>query len=61
MNVLCLGAHVIGLELATELTTAFLNTHFSGEERHHRRVERVLAIEQQALQGQRERSQESPK
>ena len=49
MNVLCLGARVIGLELATELATAFLQARFSGEERHRRRLEKVLAIEQQAL------------
>ncbi len=61
MNVLCLGARVIGLELAVELATAFLNARFSGEERYHRRVEKVLTIEQQALQGHRERSHKSPK
>ena len=49
MNILCLGARVIGLELAMELATAFLNARFSGEERHRRRLEKVLAIEQQAL------------
>ena len=51
MNVLCLGARVIGPELAMELVTAFLNTRFSGEERHRRRLDKVLAIEQQALLG----------
>lgn len=53
MNVLCLGARVIGLELATELATAFLNANFSGETRHRRRLKKVLAIEQQALQADR--------
>ena len=61
MNVLCLGARVIGVELAVELATAFLNARFSGEERHHHRVEKVLAIEQQALQGHREHRQQSVK
>jgi len=51
LNVLCLGARVIGLELATELVKAFLNANFSSETRHRRRLEKVLAIEQQALQG----------
>ena len=57
MNVLCLGARVIGLELAMELATAFLKARFSGEERHRRRLEKVLAIEQQALHSDREHSQ----
>lgn len=47
MNVLCLGARVIGLELAYELATAFLNAKFSGEDRHLRRLNKVLAIEHQ--------------
>ncbi len=61
MNILCLGARVIGLELATELVTAFLKARFSGEERHHRRLKKVLAIEQQALQGNKEHSNEGTK
>ncbi len=51
MNVLCLGARVVGVELAIELVAAFLNARFAGEERHRRRLEKVLAIERQALQG----------
>ena len=51
MNVLCLGARVVGLDLARELVSAFLNASFSGEERHQRRLNKVLAIEQQSLQG----------
>ena len=54
MNILCLGARVIGVELAMELVTAFLNARFTGEERHRRRLAKVLTIEQQALQGDRE-------
>jgi ribose 5-phosphate isomerase B len=50
MNVLCLGARVIGIELATELATAFLNARFSKEARHRRRLKKVLAIEKRALQ-----------
>ena len=46
MNVLCLGARVIGLELATELATTFLKARFSGEPRHRRRLKKLLAIEQ---------------
>ena len=50
MNILCLGARVIGLELAKELVMAFLSACFSEEERHRRRLEKVLAIEQQVMQ-----------
>ncbi|MDP2931588.1 MAG: RpiB/LacA/LacB family sugar-phosphate isomerase, partial [Chloroflexota bacterium] len=46
MTVLCLGARVIGVELAVELAKAFLNARFSGEERHRRRLQKVLDIEQ---------------
>jgi ribose 5-phosphate isomerase B len=49
MNVLCLGARVIAVELAKELVTAFLNARFSSEERHHRRLDKVIAIESKAL------------
>ena len=51
MNILCLGSRVIGIELATELVKVFLNANFSGETRHRRRLEKVLAIEHQALHG----------
>ena len=49
MNVLCLGARIIGEELARELVAAFLGAAFSGEERHVRRLNKVLAIEQSGL------------
>jgi len=49
MNVLCLGARIIGSELAKELVNAFLDARFlgdlPGEERHARRVNKVKAIE----------------
>lgn len=45
MNVLCLGARIIGPALATELVQAFLDAVFSREERHLRRVGKVRAIE----------------
>jgi len=50
MNVLCLGARVIGVELARELVAAFVGARFSGEERHTRRLSKVLAIEREARQ-----------
>ncbi len=49
MNVLCLGARVIGPELATELVEAFLNAKFSNEERHVRRVNKIYKIEKAGL------------
>src|SRR5512137_881222 len=49
MNVLCLGARVIGDELAKELVEAFLNAQFSNEERHVRRVNKVLSIEKSGI------------
>ena len=45
MNVLCLGARVIGEELAAELLRDFLVARFSGAERHRRRVEKIAALE----------------
>jgi ribose 5-phosphate isomerase B len=45
MNVLCLGARIIGPELAKELVGAFLNAKFSNVERHVRRVNKVYKIE----------------
>jgi ribose 5-phosphate isomerase B len=45
VNVLCLGGRVIGPSLAEELLQAFLGANFSGEERHVRRLNKVLAIE----------------
>ena len=45
MNVLVLGSRVIGPELALECSEAFLAATFSGEPRHRRRLEKVLAIE----------------
>ena len=45
MNVLTLGARVIGAEPALECSLAFLAASFSGESRHRRRLDKVLAIE----------------
>lgn len=45
MNVLVLGARVIGEELARELVRAFVNAICSHEERHLRRLAKVAAIE----------------
>jgi len=45
LNVLALGARVIGSELASELVSAFVHAAFSGEERHRRRLAKVQALE----------------
>jgi ribose 5-phosphate isomerase B len=45
MNVLCIGARVVGPELMLELLRAFVNARFTGEERHLRRLKKVLALE----------------
>ncbi len=45
MNVLCLGARVVGPELAADLIRAFLSAQFSGEPRHVRRLKKVSEIE----------------
>jgi RpiB/LacA/LacB family sugar-phosphate isomerase len=49
MNVLALGARVIGPELASEVIHAFLRAEFSGAPRHARRRDKVLAIEREGL------------
>lgn len=49
MNVLCLGSRVIGPAPALEIARAFLRARFSGEERHRRRVNKILDIEQGRL------------
>jgi ribose 5-phosphate isomerase B len=45
MNVLTLGARVIGIEPAYECCVAFLGARFSGEPRHVRRLAKVNAME----------------
>ena len=45
MNVLCLGARIVGIELARELTGAFLSAEYVPEERFQRRLDKVLYME----------------
>jgi transaldolase/glucose-6-phosphate isomerase len=47
-NVLCLGERVIGPELAVEIARTFLRAEFSGQERHKRRLSKVMAIESES-------------
>ena len=46
-NVLCLGARVIGPELAADVLRCFVEAEFTGEERHARRLEKINAIERE--------------
>ena len=46
MNVLVLGARIIGTELARELVKSFLGATFSNEERHVRRLAKIRALEE---------------
>jgi len=47
VNVLCLGARVIGPALAADVIRAYLGAQFTGEERHVRRVGKIAAIERE--------------
>ncbi|MEP6768971.1 MAG: ribose 5-phosphate isomerase B [Acidobacteriota bacterium] len=51
MNVICLGARVIGPALAAEVLCAYLGARFSGAERHVRRLAKVNKIESDARRG----------
>ena len=46
-NVLCLGARVVGNELAKDIVRIWLSSSFSGAERHRRRLAKVEAIEKE--------------
>lgn len=45
-NVLCMGSQFVSPELAKNLVDVFLNTPFSNEERHTRRIDKIKQIEQ---------------
>lgn len=51
MNVLCIGARILGPESAREIVTAFLSANFvgndPGQERHARRVEKIRKLEKE--------------
>ena len=51
INVLCLGARIVGPELMREIVDAFISARFSGEERHVRRLSKTKAIELKYLRG----------
>jgi len=55
MNVLCLGARVIGPELAKEIVGVWLSASFSGAERHRRRLAKIDQIEKEFIKGRGEK------
>ena len=44
-NMMAMGAGVVGENLALEITDTWLSTEFSGEERHQRRIDKLMALE----------------
>jgi ribose 5-phosphate isomerase B len=52
MNVLCIGARVIGPELAFEIIKAFLGASYSPQPRHARRLDKIESIEKRVLAGE---------
>jgi ribose 5-phosphate isomerase B len=55
LNVLCLGARVIGPELAKEIVRVWLTAAFSGAERHRRRLAKIDQIEKEVVIGKGEK------
>jgi ribose 5-phosphate isomerase B len=51
MNVLCIGARIVGSELAKEIVTAFMNASYTPQPRHQSRLDKMLDIERRALEG----------
>jgi RpiB/LacA/LacB family sugar-phosphate isomerase len=45
MNILCLGARIVGPSIAESIVTAFLNASYTTEERHLRRLAKIDAME----------------
>ena len=48
VNVICLGAQIVGLNLVEEILRAFLDARFSNEEQFRRRVEKLNELERDA-------------
>lgn len=44
-NMMALGAGIVGENLALEIVQVWLNTEFSNEERHKKRIQKVMALE----------------
>ena len=48
MNVLCVGARIIGVEPAREIVLAFASAAFNTGERYQRRLAKIMQIEREA-------------
>ena len=46
-NMMALGAGIVGESLALEIVQVWLNTEFSEEERHKKRIQKMMALEQE--------------
>ncbi|WP_141735516.1 ribose 5-phosphate isomerase B [Oligoflexus tunisiensis] len=46
MNILVLGARVVGVELAKDLSMAYLEARFTGADRHRRRLKKIVQLEE---------------
>jgi ribose 5-phosphate isomerase B len=53
INVLCLGERVIGIEVALQVTDVFMRARFSDEDRHRRRLNKLLDVEREYMLPQR--------
>jgi len=49
MNMLCIGARVVGGEVARELVTAFLTAELKNDQKYHRRLAKVAEIEKRSV------------
>jgi ribose 5-phosphate isomerase B len=45
MNILCIGARIVGVELAKELVSAFITAKFINEDRFIRRIDKIIELE----------------
>ncbi|MDE0744155.1 MAG: ribose 5-phosphate isomerase B [SAR202 cluster bacterium] len=45
MNILCLGSRIVGTEVVRELVSAFISAEYTNEERHARRLNKVIEME----------------
>ncbi|REE67293.1 ribose 5-phosphate isomerase B [Paenibacillus taihuensis] len=50
VNVMCIGAQIVGAWLAKDLITSFVQATFSTEEQFRRRVEKLAVLEREAVQ-----------
>src|SRR5205807_1856266 len=49
MNIICFGGRTMGIALAWDCTKNFLDTNFSGAERHRRRLAKVAQLENSTM------------